>query len=129
MFPLGTNSKQLVQSIFVLCSHRMREIYRLLESLLKSYVSLNISVVYVTFDEIKSFLIKYTLISTRIFPENTSKSTAFQNSHHTSVSTTSNETNSLQQSSATLLQSIDIKQTFNTNVKVNIDDITSSISE
>ena len=129
MFPLGINSKQLVQSIFVLCSHRMREIYRLLESLLKSYVSPNISVVYVTFDEIKSFLIKYALISTRTFPENTSKSTVFQNSHHTSVSTTSNETNSFQQSSATLLQSIDIKQTFNTNVKVNIEDITSSISE
>jgi hypothetical protein len=60
----------------------MRKSYRLLELLLKAYISPNISVVYVTFEEIKPFLIK-----------DTPESFAFENSHNTSVFNNNAEVN------------------------------------
>jgi len=80
----------------------MRKSYRLLELLLKAYISPNISVVYVTFEEIKPFLIKHTPASF-----------AFENSHNTSSS----------------IMSTKIKKEFNNNAEVNDENITISISE
>ncbi|UJR38036.1 hypothetical protein I4U23_030718 [Adineta vaga] len=55
---LNSNSKPI---LLVLCSQEMKQIYQLLESLLKPYISSNISIIYLTFEQIKPFLLKYQL--------------------------------------------------------------------
>ncbi len=96
------HSKRTIPLILVLCTDTMRKSYRLLELLLKAYLSPNISVVYVTFEEIKPFLIK-----------NTPESFAFENSHNTSSS----------------IMSTKIKKEFNNNAEVNDENKTISTSE
>ena len=54
-YQLDPNSKQI---ILVLCTDKMKKIYQLLQSLFKTYISPNTSIVYVTFDQIKPFLIE-----------------------------------------------------------------------
>jgi hypothetical protein len=61
------NTEQIVSRILVLCTDRMKQIYRLFESLFKSYISSNISIIYITFDQIKLILTKYKQLSDEIF--------------------------------------------------------------
>ncbi|CAF2492162.1 unnamed protein product [Rotaria sp. Silwood2] len=128
MFQLNVDSKKIIHFILVLCTHRMKKIYRLLESLLKSYVSQNISIVYVTFDEIKSFIIKYEQISHEILQKGISTSATLQNSYNTSSSTISTKKN-LFKPNTILFQSVNLKKEFNTNANVNNENIIDSISE
>ncbi|CAF3443201.1 unnamed protein product [Rotaria sp. Silwood1] len=128
MLQLDVNLKQTIHFIFVLCTHRMKKIYRLLESLLKPYVSRNISIVYFTFDEIKSFLIKYEQISHENLQQDISLSSTLQNSHNTSSSTMSTKKNIFKQRKI-LFQRVNLKKEFNTNADVNNENINNSISE
>jgi hypothetical protein len=75
MLQFSANSKQTTQSVLVLCTHRMRKIYRLLESLLKSYITPNISILYITLDEIKPFVMKHEQTSDEIIQKDTPLST------------------------------------------------------
>ncbi|CAF0916499.1 unnamed protein product [Rotaria sordida] len=128
MLELDVNSKRIIHFILVLCTYRMKKIYQLLESLLKSYVSQNISIVYVTFDEIKSFLIKYEQISHEILQKDILTSVTLQNSHNTSSSTMSTKKNIFKQHTI-LFQSVNFNKEFNTNADVNNENIINSISE
>jgi hypothetical protein len=95
---LDNNSKQTIQSILVLCTQKMNKIYRLLESLLKPYLSPNISIIYVTFDQITPFLIANGTLQKESF--------ALRNSHHTSPSTTNQNMASF--------QSVELEKELNT---------------
>ena len=52
----STDLESMKYQILVLCSHWMKEVYRLFELLFKSLISPNISIVYLTFDQIKPCL-------------------------------------------------------------------------
>lgn len=54
----STDGKQMIGRILVLCTYRLREVYRLFESLFKSFNASDISIIYVTFEQIKPFLTK-----------------------------------------------------------------------
>jgi hypothetical protein len=128
MLQLNANTNRTIQFIAVICTQRMKEIYRLLESLLKSYISPNISIVYITFDQIESFLTKYKQISQEILEKDTPESFAFENSHNTFSSTTPIANNMLSQNTG-LVQPADLKKEFNTNAIVNDENITASTFE
>jgi hypothetical protein len=74
----STNTRQIVHRILVLCTDRMKQIYRLFESLFKSYISPNISIIYITFDQIKPVLTKYEQLSDETFLKDTPASLGFQ---------------------------------------------------
>ncbi len=116
------------QFILVLCTHRMREIYRLLESLLKSYISSNISIIYITFDQIEPFLTKYEQMSNEILQNNSSESCTFENSHEKFSSAMSIENNIIN-SGTVLLQPVDVKKEFHINAIVDNGIITTSTLE
>jgi len=128
MIQLNSNTNQTIQFIAVLCTDKMKQIYRLLESLLKSYISPNISIVYITFDQIETVLTKYEQRSHEILEKDTPESFAFENSHNTFSSTMPIANNVLNHSTG-LVQSANLKKEFNTNVIVNDQNITISTFE
>jgi hypothetical protein len=106
----------------------MKQIYRLLESLLKSYISPNISIIYITFDQIKPFLTKYEQISHEILQKDTPASFTVENVHNTSPSTIHIE-NTLLNQSMILFQPVELMKELNTQTIVNDENITTSTSE
>jgi len=128
MLQLNSNTNQTIQFIAVLCTDKMKQIYRLLESLLKSYISPNISIVYITFDQIESVLTKYEQRSHEILEKDTPESFAFEISQNTFSSTMPIANNLLNQSTE-LVKPANLKKELNTNAIINDEKITMSTSE
>jgi len=87
----------------------MKQIYRLFESLFKSYISPNTSIIYITFDQIKPVLTKYEQLSNETFLKDTPASLGFQ--------------------STVLSPSINTEKDMNDNTKVINENVTAVASE